>query len=184
MPTETEAATATGLAIREVTPDDAPAIQAIYAHHVLHGTASFEVVPPDLAEMTRRIADVTSKGWPYLVAEADGQVVGYAYCTRYRPREGYRFSAEDSVYVRDDMRGRQVGRALLAGLLQRAEAMGFRQCIAIIGDSDNAGSIGLHAAMGFRQVGIVRACGTKFGRWLDSVIMQRALGPGDSEPPA
>lgn len=174
---------AMSLTIRDAHVSDVAAITAIYAHHVHHGTASFEENAPDETEMARRVARVQDHAWPFLVAEADGTVVGYAYCARYRERNGYRFSAENSVYVRDDMRGRQVGRALLGMLLDRAEMCGFRQCVAVIGDSDNAGSIGLHAAMGFRQVGIIRSCGTKFGRWLDSVIMQRALGPGDTTPP-
>jgi phosphinothricin acetyltransferase len=169
--------------VRPATLADAPAIQRIYAHHVLHGTATYEEVPPDLAEMETRIAKILDRGWPYLLAEADGEVVGFAYCAQFRERPSYRYSGEDSVYVRDDMRGRKVGRMLLAALLPRAEACGFRQLFAVIGDAENAGSIGLHASMGFVEVGRLRHCGVKFGRWLDVVIMQRALGQPEADPP-
>jgi phosphinothricin acetyltransferase len=172
-----------GIAIRDARLADAPAIAAIYAHHVLHGTATYEEVPPDADAMRARIARVLDAGWPYLVAEAAGEPVGFAYCMQFRERPAYRFAAEDSVYVRDDLRGRKVGRALLAALLPRAEACGFRQVFAVIGDAENGGSIGLHAAMGFVQAGRLRACGLKFGRWLDVVIMQRALGAGDASLP-
>ena len=169
--------------LRVAAPADLPAITDIYAHHVLHGTGTFEEVPPDQAEMSHRILAVQDKGWPWLVAEEGGRVLGYAYLTQYRPRSAYRFACEDSVYVRDDIRGQGVGKALVAALLRRAEECGFRQVLAVIGDSENVGSIGLHASLGFRQVGLMRSAGAKFGRWIDVVTMQRAVGVGDLEPP-
>jgi len=171
--------------VRAATLDDAPELQRIYAHHVLHGTGTYEETPPDVEEMAARMRRIMRHGWPFLLAEADDEVVGYAYCAQLRDRTGYRFSAEDAVYVRDDMRGRKVGRQLLEALLSEAEAFGFRQVFAFIGDAANAGSIGLHAAMGFVETGRLRRCGIKFGQWLDVVIMQRALGPADAAiPPA
>jgi phosphinothricin acetyltransferase len=170
--------------LRDATPADLPAMTAIYAHHVRTGTGTFEESPPDEAEMAARLAKVQGAGWAWLVAEApDGTVQGYAYFTQIRDRSAYRFSAEDSVYVRNDVRGQGVGKALVDGLLERAEACGFRQIFAVIGDSENAGSIGLHASCGFRQVGVLRSAGMKFGRWLDVVYMQRALGAGDRTLP-
>ena len=169
--------------IRDALPADVPAITAIYAHHVLHGTGTFEEVPPGEAEMARRIAAVQDKGWPWLVAEEDGQILGFAYLAQFRPRSAYRYAGEDSVYVRDDIRGQGVGKALVQALLRRAEECGFRQVFAVIGDSENVGSIGLHASLGFRQVGVMRSAGAKFGRWLDVVTMQRAIGQGDRDPP-
>ena len=164
--------------VRDARDDDMGAVQAIYAHHVLHGTASFEEEPPPLAEMRRRRADVLARGLPYLVAELDGRVTGYSYATPYRARSAYRFSIENSVYV-DHARHRSgVGRALLTELIARCERGDWRQMIAIIGDSAQAGSIGLHASLGFRHVGTLQAVGLKFGRWLDTVLMQRALGQG------
>lgn len=171
------------IAIRDAVLADAPALAAIYAHHVLHGTATYEETPPDADAMRGRIGRVLDQGWPYLVAETDGEPVGFAYCMQFRERPAYRFAAENSVYVRDDLRGRKVGRALLEALLPRAEACGFRQVFAVIGDAENGGSIGLHAAMGFAHAGRLRACGMKFGRWLDVVIMQRPLGAGDAPLP-
>lgn len=162
---------------------DLPAIQPIYAHHVLHGLASFEEEPPSVEELERRFRDVTGRGLPYLVAEADGIVAGYGYCAPYRPRSAYRYALEDSIYVRPDMTGRGIGRRLLEGLIRRCEGLGYRQMIAVIGDSANAGSIGVHAACGFLRVGTLRSAGFKFGRWVDSVFMQRPLGPGDSTRP-
>ncbi len=170
--------------MRGATAQDMPAIQSIYAHAVVHGLASFEEIPPSEDEMRGRLDEVLAKGLPYLVAEAGGAVAGYGYCTLYRTRSAYRFALEDSVYVRKDMHGRGVGRALLGELIQRCEALGYRQLVAVIGDSANAPSIGLHAALGFLRVGTLRSTGYKFGRWVDSVIMQRALGPGDGAPPA
>jgi phosphinothricin acetyltransferase len=169
--------------VRPSRAEDVPAVQAIYAHHVLHGLASFEEVPPDVEEMARRREDILSRGLPYLVAESAGEVLGFAYAGPYRARSAYRNTLEDSVYVRADAIGAGIGRALLAALLAETEALGYRQMLAVIGDSGNAGSIGLHARSGFREVGVMRAVGFKFGRWVDVVIMQRSLGPGDAQPP-
>jgi phosphinothricin acetyltransferase len=164
--------------VRDSSDDDIAALQAIYAHHVLHGVASFEEEPPTLAEMRRRRTDVLGRGLPYLVAEADGCIAGYSYASPYRARPAYRFSIENSVYV-DHARHRSgVGRALLTELIARCERGDWRQMIAIIGDSGQAASIGLHASLGFRHIGTLQAVGLKFGRWLDTVLMQRALGPG------
>lgn len=169
--------------LRPVTETDLPEIQSIYAHHVLHGTGSFEETPPSLEEISDRWQAGTMNGWAWIaVSDATG-VLGYAYFSQFRPRSAYRYTAEDSVYVREDVRGQGVGKALVAALLTRAEAAGFRQMVAVIGDSDNVGSIGLHAALGFRHVGTLRATGIKFGRWLDSVYMQKALGRGDGDMP-
>ncbi len=169
--------------IRDAGPADLPAITAIYAHHVLHGTGTFEEEPPSEAEMAARMARVQEAGWAWLVAEEAGEILGFAYFAQFRPRSAYRFASEDSVYVRDDIRGQGVGKALVAALLQRAEAAGFRQMFAVIGDSENVGSIGLHVSLGFRQVGVLRSAGLKFGRWLDVVFMQRAIGAGDRDVP-
>ncbi len=169
--------------LRDAAPGDLPAITAIYAHHVLHGTGTFEEEPPDETEMARRIAAVQEKGWPWLVAEEDGQILGFAYLAQFRPRSAYRHAGEDSVYVRDDIRGQGVGKALVAALLRRGEECGFRQVFAVIGDSENVGSTGLHVSLGFRQVGLMRSAGAKFGRWIDVVTMQRAIGRGDRDPP-
>ena len=169
--------------MRPATPGDLPAIQSIYAHHVLHGLASFEEEPPSVEELERRFRDVTGRGLPYLVAEEESIVAGYGYCAPYRARSAYRYALEDSVYVRRDMTGRGIGRRLLEELIRRCEELGYRQIIAIIGDSANAGSIGVHAACGFLRVGTLRSVGFKFGRWVDSVFMQRPLGPGDANRP-
>ena len=169
--------------MRAALPEDIPAIQAIYAHHVLNGLASFEEEPPSPAELRRRYEEVRARKLPYLAAELDGAVVGYGYCAPYRARSAYRYALEDSVYVRQDAHGRGVGRALLAELIRRCEALGFRQLIAIIGDSAHAASIALHENQGFLRVGTLRAVGFKFGRWVDSVIMQRPLGSGDATRP-
>jgi phosphinothricin acetyltransferase len=171
--------------IRDAIAADVPALTAIYAHHVLHGTGTFEEVPPDAAEMQARFERVTGQGWAWLVAEApDGTVLGYAYHAPFRDRSAYRHTAEDAIYVRDDVRGQGVGKALVEALLARAEAAGLRQMFALIGDSENVGSIGLHVAAGFRRVGVMKAAGFKFGQWLDVVIMQKTLGEGDHTPPA
>lgn len=162
---------------------DLPAIQAIYAHHVLNGAGSFELVPPDLAEMAARRRTILERGLPYLVAERQGAVAGYAYAGPYRPRPAYRHTLEVSVYVAPDRQRLGLGRLLLGGLVERCEALGCRQLVAVVGDSANAGSIGLHEALGFRRAGVLRSVGWKHGRWLDSVFLQRALGPGDAEPP-
>ena len=172
------------MSLRDATAADIPAIAAIYAHHVLTGTGTFEEVPPTETEMAARLAKVQAAGCAWLVAESGGGVVGYAYYAPFRDRSAYRFCAEDSIYVRDDQRGMGVGKLLGEVLVQRATAQGFRQMLAVIGDSENVGSIGLHAALGFRQVGVMRAVGFKFGQWLDVVTMQRALGEGDRSLPA
>jgi phosphinothricin acetyltransferase len=169
--------------LRPARPEDLPAIHSIYAHHVLHGLASFEEQPPSLQELERRYRDITERGLPYLVADFGGVLAGYGYCAPYRERSAYRYSLEDSVYVRPDMLGRGVGSALLSELIRRCEELGYRQLIAVIGDSGNVASIGLHAACGFLRVGTLRSVGFKFGRWADSVIMQRPLAPGDATPP-
>ena len=167
--------------IRASADRDLPAITAIYAHHVLHGTGTFEIEPPPLADMTARRAEVLSRSLPWLVAEQDGALLGFAYANWFKPRPAYRFSAEDSIYVAPDAHGKGLGRALLTALLAHAEAAGVRQMLAVIGDSDNLGSIGVHRAMGFEQTGLMRAVGWKHGAWRDVVLMQRSLGLGDSE---
>ena len=169
--------------IRPAGAADIAAIQALYAHHVLTGLASFEEVPPDTAEMARRHAKVIGHGLPYLVAENESGLLGYAYAAPFRDRPAYRYSLEDSVYVAPDAVGRGIGAALMAELIARCEALGYRQMIAVIGDSANAASIGLHRKMGFVPAGGLAAVGFKFGRWVDSVYMRRPLGPGDAMPP-
>ncbi len=159
------------------------AIQKIYAHWVLHGLASFEAVPPEASEMDRPRLAVQELKLPYLVAHDGGEVLGFAYAGPYRPRSGYRFTVEDSVYVAPGIHGRGIGRRLLSEVVARAEAQGRLQMLAVIGDSGNAASIGLHAALGFREIGTMQSVGFKFGRWVDTVIMQRALGAGDSTLP-
>jgi L-amino acid N-acyltransferase YncA len=163
------------IVIRAAEPADIAAITRIYAHAVRFGTASFEIEPPDEAEMARRQRALIDEGFPYLVAEGDGAVLGYAYAGPYRTRPAYRFSVENSVYVAPEAHRRGVGRALLERLIAAAQARGFRQMIAVIGDSDQAPSIALHRAAGFRLVGTIAAVGFKHGRWLDSVLMQREL---------
>jgi L-amino acid N-acyltransferase YncA len=169
--------------IRDATEEDIPSIHRIYAHHVLTGTASFEEVPPTEAEMAARRQNVLRLGLPYLVADDGGTVLGHAYATSYRPRPAYRHTVEDSVYVAAGQHGRGIGRALLAELIARCEAGTWRQMIAVIGGSDNAGSIALHQRLGFHRAGTLSNVGFKHGRWLDSVLMQRALGPGATTPP-
>jgi len=168
--------------VRPSRDDDLPALAAIYGWNVAHGTGTFEIVAPDESEMARRRADVIGKGLPWLVAERDDRVLGYAYANQFRPRPAYRFCLEDSVYLAGDAVGRGLGRILLAELLARCEAAGARQMLAVIGDSSNAASVGVHRALGFTPVGTIRSAGWKFGRWLDVVIMQRALGFGDDVP--
>jgi L-amino acid N-acyltransferase YncA len=175
------------LTIRPAEPRDIPAIQAIYAHHVLHGIASFEEEPPDQAEMARRLADVLARGLPYLVAEdrpGSGAILGYAYAGPYRARPAYRFTLEDSVYVLPGKGGKGIGSTLLDELIRRCADLGYRQMVAVIGDSANEGSIRLHARHGFREIGVLASVGFKHGRWVDSVFMQRALGAGDATLPA
>ena len=169
--------------VRPSADADVPAIARIYGHHVLHGLASFEEVAPAAEEMARRRADILAKGFPYLVAEEAGQVVGYAYCSAYRPRSGYRFSVEDSIYVAPGRGGSGIGSLLLPRLVDAATALGARQMIAVIGDSANHASIRLHARFGFRHAGTLEAIGFKLGRWVDSVLMQRSLGEGASTLP-
>ena len=169
--------------VRASRSEDIPAIRAIYAHHVLHGLASFELSPPDVHEIARRRTEVLARGLPYLVAEAGGQLAGYAYAAPYRERPGYRFVLEDSVYIHPDYVGRGIGRALLDVLIETCTSAGYRQLIAVIGDSGNAGSIGLHAACGFVRTGMLPSVGFKFGRWVDSVLMQKELGEGDRTLP-
>ncbi len=169
--------------IRPSTEADLPAITRIYAHHVLHGTGTFETTPPTPEEMAGRRADVLGKGLPWLVAEEAGEVIGYAYGNWFKPRPAYRFSVEDSIYLAPEAAGKGLGRALLAELLATLERSGIRKVMAVIGDSANAGSIGVHTALGFQHVGVVKACGWKFGRWLDIVLMEKPLGLADSGPP-
>ena len=169
--------------IRPADARDVPAITRIYAHAVQHGTASFELEPPDEAEVTRRYNNLRDGRFPFLIAEIDGTVAGYAYAGPYRARPAYRFTVEDSIYIDPTMQRRGIGRALLTRLLAEAEAAGFRQMIAVIGDSDQMPSIELHSALGFRMVGTFEAVGYKFGRWLDSVLMQKALGKGATTIP-
>ena len=169
--------------IRNAVDADLPVIAAIYAHWVTHGTGSFELEPPSVDEMAKRRADVLSKGLPYIVAEQGDTIVGYAYANWFRPRPAYRFSVENSVYVDKGAHRGGVARLLMAELMTRCESAGARQMIAVIGDSANAGSVGLHTAMGFRHIGTLQSTGWKFDRWLDTVFMQRPLGFGDTTPP-
>ena len=174
---------APALLIRPSTPADLPAVTAIYAWNVLHGTGTFELEAPDAAEMMRRRDDVLAKGLPWLVAQRGGVVLGYAYANHFRPRRAYRFCLEDSVYLAANARGQGLGRLLLAELMARCEAAGARQMLAVIGDSANLGSIGVHRTLGFEHVGVMKAAGWKFERWLDVVIMQKSLGTGARNVP-
>ena len=158
-------------------------VRAIYAHHVENGLASFEETAPDRAELMRRRAEVLAGGLPYLVAELDGRIAGFAYASPYRTRSAYRHTVEDSIYVAPDFVRRGVARALLRALIERCEAHGYRQMVAVIGDTDNMASITLHARLGFHEAGVLRAIGFKLGRWVDSVLMQRSLGPGADRLP-
>ncbi|NKB49339.1 MAG: GNAT family N-acetyltransferase [Alphaproteobacteria bacterium] len=169
--------------IRDATEDDLAAIQLIYAHHVNHGLASFEEIPPDLAEISRRRDVAREHDLPYLVAEQEGAVRGFAYASPFRDRTAYRYTVEDSVYVAPDALGGGVGSALLSAVIEHCTERGFRQMIAVIGDTANQASIGLHAKHGFVHAGEMPAVGFKFGRWVDSVRMQRALGEGDKTLP-
>ena len=171
------------LEIRPATEADLPSITAIYDHAVRHGTATFELVPPDLAEMTRRFNVLIEGGFPYFVALLEGRVVGYAYAGAYRPRPAYRFTVENSVYLEPAIHRRGIGLQLLQRLITECTARGYRQMIAVIGDSANAGSIGVHARTGFRLIGTHPNVGFKFGRWLDTVMMQRPLGDGGTTLP-
>jgi len=169
--------------IRASQPADLPVIAAIYEHHVLHGTGTFETTPPTQPDMAARREDVLAKGLPYLVIEHDGQLAGFAYCQWFKPRPAYRFSAEDSIYLHPDATGKGLGKLLLAELERQAEAAGIRKLIAVIGDSANAGSIGVHRALGFTPVGTIASCGWKFGKWLDIVLMEKPIGGGDTTSP-
>jgi L-amino acid N-acyltransferase YncA len=179
----TDTTTTPVVTIRPSEERDIPAITAIYAHHVLHGLASFEIEPPSEEEMTQRRTKLLDGSLPYIVAQRHGQVVGYAYAALYRERPGYRSTAEDSLYVRADCARQGIGRSLLSALLRECEQRDFRQLIAVIGDSANTGSIRLHEEMGFRTVGVLPSVGFKLGRWVDVVQMQRELGTGDRTPP-
>jgi L-amino acid N-acyltransferase YncA len=170
--------------VRDAQSADMAAVQAIYAHHVLHGRATFEEVPPTRDDLLSRRAAVLAAGLPYLVAEVDGEIAGYCYAVPYRPRPAYRHTIEDSVYVAHDRAGRGIGRALLRTLVERCEQGPWRQLLAIVGNSGNAGSLALHESLGFQRIGVLRSVGFKLGAWTDTVLMQRALGQGDTEPPA
>ena len=169
--------------LRPATPADIPAITAIYRPAVLQGTASFELEPPGEAEMLRRFEAITGAGYPYFVAEIDGRVAGYAYASAYRTRPGYRFTVENSVYIAADVQGKGIGRALLAKLIEACTVRGFRLMVAIIGDSASFASITLHRRAGFKFSGTIHSVGYKFGRWLDSVVMELPLGEGDTSAP-
>jgi L-amino acid N-acyltransferase YncA len=169
----------TDFLVRGSTSDDVVPISFIYAHHVQHGTATFETTPPDAHEIARRRDSVLAHGLPFLVAECEGEIAGYAYAGLYRPRPAYRFTVEDSIYIHPGHMRKGIGRLLLTELIAQCELGGWRQMIAVIGDSDNTPSINLHEALGFHHAGVFRSVGWKFGRWLDTVLMQRPLGIGD-----
>ncbi len=171
------------MTVRSASLGDLADIQRIYAHHVVCGLGTFEEIAPDLAEMTRRFNDVTGQGFPYLVAERQGRVVGYAYISLYRTRSAYRYAVEDSIYVAPDAIGKGIGRALLTALIRLSEAHDYRQMVAVIGDSGNAASIELHRSLGFRMVAVLEQIAYKRQTWVDAVIMQRRLGPGGTVPP-
>lgn len=169
--------------IRPANGVDAAGVAAIYGHHVLHGFGTFEEVPPPPEEIARRMEAVAAKGLPYLVAESDAGVVGFAYAGPFRPRAAYRYTVEDSVYIAPEAQGKGVGKALVGRVIAECETLGLRQMVAVIGDSGNAGSIGLHLSLGFEHAGVGRALGFKHGRWVDIVWMQRTLNAGDQAPP-
>jgi L-amino acid N-acyltransferase YncA len=171
------------LTVRAAAIEDLPAILEIYSHHVVYGSASFEVEPPSLAEMRVRFDSIFGAGYPYLVARRGEKIVGYAYASAYRARYAYRFAIEDSIYIAHDQTGGGVGRSLMEALISQCESRGYRQMIAVIGDSANAASIGLHARLGFRFAGVLPSVGYKHDRWIDSVLMTRALGDGDQSEP-
>jgi L-amino acid N-acyltransferase YncA len=172
-----------GFNIRPSTDGDVAAIAAIYRHHVLHGIASFEDNPPEADEVARRRGEIIARGLPYLVAERGGRVLGYCYASPYRTRSAYRFSVEDSIYIDPAELGRGIGRALLSELIEECAARGYRQMVAVIGGSEQWPSIGLHRALGFTEIGVLRAIGYKFGSWVDTVLMQRLLGDGAATLP-
>lgn len=169
--------------IRASLPSDLPGIQAIYARQVEHGTGTFELDVPSVADMAARRDAVLASGWPWLVAEDSGEVLGYAYANQYRPRRAYRFCLEDSIYLAEQAQGRRIGTRLLSEVLRQCEALGARQILAMIGDSANLASIRLHQRLGFEQGGVLKSSGWKLGAWRDVVVMQRALGPGDTTTP-
>ncbi|HET8727663.1 MAG TPA: GNAT family N-acetyltransferase [Alphaproteobacteria bacterium] len=170
--------------VRDALEADIPEIQRIYAHHVLHGLGTFEEVPPSVDEMTARFRTLRDGGFPYVLAERGGCAVGYAYAGPFRPRAAYRYALEDSIYVAPEAVGQGVGRALLGELIRQAERLGCRQLVAVIGDSGNAGSLGVHRAFGFQPSGVLKSVGFKHGRWVDVVMMQLPLGGGDTTLPA
>lgn len=174
----------TTAAVRVATSDDIPAVAAIYGPAVLQGTATFEVDPPDEGEMLRRFRTITDAGYPYFVAELNGRIVGYAYANAYRTRPAYRFTVEDSIYIASDAQGKGIGGVLLKALIEASTAKGYRLMVAVIGDSRQYGSIALHRSAGFTFCGTIHSVGYKFGRWLDSVIMELPLGEGDGTTPA
>lgn len=169
--------------IRPSQPEDIAEITAIYAHHVLTGTGTFELDPPSCDDMASRRADVVAKGLPYLVAAEGAKVLGFAYCNWFKPRPAYRYSAEDSIYMAADAQGKGLGRAMLTELAAQAEKAGVRKLIAVIGDSANASSIAAHRSVGFSHVGILKSCGWKFDQWRDVIMMDKALGLGDTSAP-
>ncbi len=171
------------LVIRKATLDDVAAITAIYGNSVLHETASWELTPPDASEMGRRMQALVEQSYPYFVATVDGQVAGYSYASSHRPRPGYRFTVEDSVYIGNAYQRRGIARQLVTAVIDACTAQGFRQMLAVIGDSENLASIALHRSQGFTQVGLLTHIGFKQGRWLDGVLMQRALGAGNTTLP-
>ncbi|MEE8272886.1 MAG: N-acetyltransferase family protein [Alphaproteobacteria bacterium] len=172
------------VAVRDAVEEDLSAVSAIYAQHVVNGLASFEEIAPDAAEMSRRFRALCDRGLPYLVAELDGTIGGYAYAGPFRPRAAYRHTVEDSVYVAAEMTGRGIGQSLLTALIDRCTELDYRQMIAVIGDGDSAGSIRLHQKLGFRYAAWMPSVGFKHGRWVDLALMQRPLGPGDTVPPS
>jgi L-amino acid N-acyltransferase YncA len=169
--------------LRDAAEADLPAIQAIYAHHVLHGVASFEETPPSVDDLRGRLASVLSRGLPYMVAEVDGKIAGYCYATPYRQRAAYRNTIEDSIYIDNAFRGRGIGYVLLEALIARCESGPWRQMVAVIADGGSGGSLSLHRSLGFELVGTLKAVGFKHGRWLDTTLMQRTLGVGDAALP-
>ena len=171
------------LQIRDTLEGDAADLHAIYAHYVLHGFGTFEEEPPGVPSFEDKIRTIAAYGLPFLTAERDGEIIGYAYASPFRPRSGYRYSVEDSVYVRDDQRGHGIGLQLLQALIPRCEQLGTRQIVAVIGDSQNTASIGTHARAGFEHAGLVRGVGYKLGRWVDIVMMQKTLNGGVETPP-
>jgi phosphinothricin acetyltransferase len=173
----------TDILVRDATREDMAAARAIYAHHVQNSVASFEEVAPDEAEMNRRREEIVAKGFPYLVAERQGVVRGYGYCSTFRPRSAYRYTVEDSVYVAPDAVGQGFGRAVMREVIRRATALGMRQMVAVIGESETGASISMHESLGFRRVAVLQSVGFKLGRWVDGIVMQLELGDGDRSPP-